>query len=110
MKIRQKRSRKLVAGNICRRSKRLALAKRDKMIFPSHHFSGSIHSAFQEMKSCGTIMIVMKIVLARPQELDWNARLLRDRRRLQHVIVRQPPPESSARPFQMHDDVVVRNS
>src|SRR6266403_6163287 len=110
MKIRQKRPREFVSGNICRRSELLALTKRHEMIFPCPQSSRSIQPAFQEMKSRRTVVVVMEIVLARPQQLDGKTRLLRNRRGLEHVIVRQPAPKSSARAFQMHNDVVVWNS
>src|SRR5512137_2693543 len=80
------------------------------MISPGNEFPAVIQPALEKMKSGWTIMIVVKIVLTRPKQLDGNAHDFRNRCRFQHVVVRQAPPESAARPLHVYDDVSRRNA
>src|SRR6266404_308429 len=77
------------------------------MIAPGDKFAGGVQATLEEMETGGAIVIVVKIVFAGPQKLDWHADLLGDGRGFVHVIVGEATTESAAGALQVHDDVVV---
>src|SRR5260370_6824869 len=79
------------------------------MIVPGNEFAGGIEATLKEMESGGTIVIVVKIVFAGPEELDGNADLFGDGAGFEHVIVGEAAAESTAGRRQVDDDVVVGN-
>src|SRR5258708_694203 len=79
------------------------------MIVPGNEFAGGIEATLKEMESGGTIVIVVKIVFAGPEELDGNADLFGDGAGFEHVIVGEAAAESAASTLQVNDDVVVGN-
>src|SRR5258708_29988237 len=79
------------------------------MIVPGNEFAGGIEATLKEMESGGTIVIVVKIVFAGPEELDGNADLFGDGAGFEHVIVGEATAESAAGALQVNDDVVVGN-
>jgi len=48
-------------------SELLAFAEADEVIAPGDEFAGGVQAALEEMKTGGTIMIVVKIILAGPE-------------------------------------------
>ena len=57
---------------------------------------GGVDAALQEVEARGPVEVVPHVVFARPQQLDRRAHLLGDPRRLDHVVVVQPPAEAAA--------------
>ena len=85
-KVRQESSGKFIAGDVGGGSKLLAFTKADEMIAPGDEVAGRIDAALEKMKTGGAIVIVVKIILASPQELDGNADLLGDGGSFEHVL------------------------
>ena len=57
------------------------------------------------MKAAGPVEIVLDVVGAVPKKLDGHAGDFRNPRRLDHVIVHQPPAETAADPRHVNDDI-----
>src|SRR5260370_2640427 len=79
------------------------------MIVPGNEFAGGIEGTLKERECGGTIVIVVKIVFAGPEEVDGNADLFGDGAGFEHVIVGEAAAESAASTLQVNDDVVVGN-
>ncbi len=63
------------------------------------------------MPAARPVKIALDVVLARPEQLDRRAgQLFRDRRRLHHVIVDQPPAKAPAHPGEVDGDRVRRHA
>jgi len=86
-----------------------ALAETDEMIAPGDEFAGGVETTLEEMETGRAIVIVVKIVLAGPEELNGDADLLGDGAGFQHVIVGEATAESAAGALHVHDNVVVGN-
>src|SRR3989475_1428313 len=79
------------------------------MIAPGDQFAGGIEATLEEMEPGGAIVIVVKIVLAGPEEFDGDAYMLSNSTGFQHVVIGEPTAESAAGALQVDDDVVVGN-
>jgi len=51
----------------------LSFPETDEVIPPRNEFPAVIQTGLEEMKSRGAVMIVVKVVFARPKQLDGNA-------------------------------------
>lgn len=100
---------KFITGDIGGGGELLALAEADEMIPPGNESAGRIESAFEEMKSGGAIVIVVKIVFAGPEEFYGDADLFGDGTGFEHVVVGEAAAESATGALHVNDDVVVRN-
>src|SRR5215467_2367448 len=80
------------------------------MIAPGHELSRSVHSSLEVMKASGTIVVVMKIVLARPEQFHGNADLLGDGPCFEHVIIREAAAEATSGALHVHNNVIVGNA
>src|SRR2546422_10040946 len=79
------------------------------MIAPRNEFAGSVEATLEEMKPGGAVVVVVKIVFARPKEFDRNADSLGDGGGFEHIVVGEATAEPAAGALQMDDDVVVGN-
>src|SRR2546429_411756 len=79
------------------------------MIAPGDEFAGGIEATLEEMKPGGAIEIVVKIVLAGPEEFDGDAYMLSNSTGFQHVVIGAPTAKSAAAALQGDDDLVVGN-
>src|SRR5260370_41837598 len=61
------------------------------------------------MKASGAVVVVMEIVFACPEKLDWNADPFRDSSCFEHVVVGEAAPKAPTGALHVHDDVVVGN-
>src|SRR5690348_1232192 len=57
----------------------------------------------------GTIVVVVKVIFASPQELDGDADLLGDSTGFEHVVVGESAAESAASALQVNNNVIVWN-
>ena len=71
--------------------------------------AGGIEATLEEMEPGGAIVIVVKIVLAGPEEFDGDAYMLSNSTGFQHVVIGEPTAESAAGALQVDNDVVVGN-
>src|SRR5215813_4202111 len=79
------------------------------MISPRGEFAGRIHAAFQIVKTDGAVVVVMKIVFARPEKFDRRANFLRDGGRFDHVVVGEAAAEATSGAAKMDGDVCRGN-
>src|SRR5438445_11675521 len=79
------------------------------MIAPSDEFAGGVETTLEEMETGRAIVIVVKIVLAGPEEFNGDADLLGDGAGFEHVVVGEATAESAAGALHVHDNVVVGN-
>src|SRR6266850_1506694 len=108
-KVLEKGAGKLIGGDAGGGSELLAFAETDEVIAPGDESPGGVQAAFEKMKTGGAIVIVVKIVLASPEEFDGNADLLGDSAGFEHVVVGETAAESTAGTLHVNDDVVVGN-
>src|SRR5690606_37880316 len=64
----------------------------------------------ERMEAARTVVVEREVVLARPLHLHRRPDALRDRRRLDDAVVRQPPSEPAAATQLMQRDVALRNA
>ena len=72
------------------------VAERHEVVAPRDELAARVDAALEVVEARRTIEVVLHVVFARPQQLHGNAGLLRDPRRLDHVVVVQPPAEAAA--------------
>ena len=75
----------------------LVVAEADEVVAPGDQLAGRVDAGLQEVEAAGTVVVVPHVVFTRPQQLHRHADLLRDRRRLDHVVVGEPAAEAAAR-------------
>src|SRR4029450_13897251 len=80
------------------------------MIAPANDLARFIEAGLQILKAARSIEVVTHVVFARPEKLDRGIDLLRDPRRLDHVIVGEATAETAAAALQMNGDRRVRNA
>src|ERR1700736_4274065 len=93
------RTQRQAAGDLVR------LAERNEVIAECLYFSLRVETRLEEMKSGGTIEIVLDVVLPIPQQLDRCADLLGYPCRLDHVVVHEAPAEAAAATSHMDGDI-----
>src|SRR5689334_16494983 len=59
----------------------------------------------KSVMSRGAIEVVLKVVLARPDDLHRPLDLFRERRRLSRVVIQQPPTKATAGPTHVQCDL-----
>ena len=80
------------------------------MVFPSDQFARGIDSTLEVMEAAGTVIIVLHVVFAGPDELDWRFHALGDGADFDHVIVIEATSEGAAGAQQMNGDVGFGNA
>ncbi len=80
------------------------------MVAERNHLARRLQAALQEMESGGTIEIMLHVVLPRPQQLHRRTRALRDRRRLDHVVIAQPAAEATTAAGHVNSNIPDRNA
>src|SRR2546421_12437942 len=80
------------------------------MVAPGDELPARIDGAGEGVEPRRAIVIMLHVLLARPQELDRHPRLLCDPSCLDHVVVVEAPPKSAARARQMNGDRVLRDA
>ena len=82
----------------------VALAEGDEVVPPADDPAVPVHAALQEMEAGRPVEVVLDVVFPGPEELDRGTGLLRDPGGLDHVVVREPAPESAAGPSHVDRD------
>ena len=80
------------------------------MIAPGDELSGSVDTALEVVETGGAIVVVVKIVFARPKKLYGNADLLGNGAGFEHVVVGEAAAKTTPGALHVHDNVVVRNA
>ena len=76
------------------------------MVCPGHQLPGRVDASLQVMEAGRPVQVMTRVVFARPQQLHRLRDLHGDRRRLDHVVVAEPAPESTPHPRQVDRDVL----
>ena len=94
-KVRHAAGRISVRIEVGRARERAVAAETDEMLLPGDKPAGLVQTAFKEVPAGRPIKIVLHVVGAVPEQLDRCAGGPRNPRRLDHVIVHQPPAEAA---------------
>ena len=87
-------------------ARRAVLARgRGHPVCPAIEFTGRIERRGQTVHAEWPVEIVLQVILTRPHQLHRLPGFLRHEHRLRHVVVREPPPEATARARKLDVDV-----
>src|SRR5712675_3466325 len=80
------------------------------MVTPCNQVAGSVEACLERVITRWTVKIVAHVVFARPQKFYRRAGHFRNVCALDHVVVRQTPPEASAHTREVNGDVLLRDA
>ena len=85
----------------------LAITEGHEVIAECDEVTVRVDARLETVPSSGTVVVPTDIVLARPEELNRNARnCLRNRRNLHHVVIHKPAAETAPGTCQMQGNSI----
>ncbi len=105
--IRYAASRISIRIEVGRARERSLLAEADEVLLPGDKLAVLIQAALEVMPAGGPVEIMLDVVGTIPKQLHRRAGHFRNPRRLNHVIVHQPPAEAAAHTRHVDRDVLL---